>query len=248
VWRRAKLIVLELDSDDRLVVQPRFTGALVILEADAHSSASAADTEAFDAAPTAGQHDAVGTLADPFLCIVAALSDGRRLGYRDVRRLGTVALMGPADWARYESALGVEPLDVTFTAERLSDIVRGSSQAVKQVLMDQRRIAGIGNIYATEALWRAGIDPSREARIVARDPDAVARLRTDIQSLLTAAIAARGTTFRDFRDAYGGSGTFAAQLQAYGRDGEPCARCGRRLVGTHAIDGRMTVFCPTCQS
>jgi formamidopyrimidine-DNA glycosylase len=83
---------------------------------------------------------------------------------------------------------------------------------------------------------------------VAHDPAAVRRLHAAVHAVLTESIALRGTTFRDFRDAYGRTGAFATQLAAYGRAGSPCIRCGRRLVGTHAIDGRMTVFCPTCQA
>jgi formamidopyrimidine-DNA glycosylase len=241
VWRRAKLVVTDVDSGDRLVVQPRFTGALILATGDAGAAVP-------EPAAGAGQHDAVGTLDDPFIALCFALDDDRTLAYRDVRRLGTVALMSPPEWTAYEGALGDEPLDPAFTAERLSAILRSSKQGVKQVLMDQRRVAGIGNIYATEALWRAGIDPSRQAARVASDTPTVTRLHREVQDVLQASIAARGTTFRDFRDAYGGRGAFAALLQAYGRSGQPCARCGRTLVGTHAIDGRMTVFCPTCQS
>jgi formamidopyrimidine-DNA glycosylase len=112
--------------------------------------------------------------------------------------------------------------------------------------MDQRRIAGVGNIYANEALWLAGIDPSRSACSVPQND--VGNLRDAVVKVLLDAIVARGTTFRDFRDARGEPGGFAGQLTAYGRAGRPCTRCGTRLVGTHAIDGRSTVFCFRCQS
>ena len=111
--------------------------------------------------------------------------------------------------------------------------------------MDQRRLAGVGNIYANEALWRAGLDPSREARSVR--PDEADRLRDAIVSVLEEAIGARGTSFRDYRDSSGERGGFAERLAAYGRAGERCPRCGARLIGTHAVDGRMTVFCARCQ-
>ena len=111
--------------------------------------------------------------------------------------------------------------------------------------MDQRRIAGIGNIYANEALWRARIDPSRASSAVSDDE--AARLYGEIVAVLRESIDARGTSFRDYRDAKGERGTFAAKLQAYGREGQPCFRCGARLIGTHAIDGRATVFCARCQ-
>jgi formamidopyrimidine-DNA glycosylase len=112
--------------------------------------------------------------------------------------------------------------------------------------MDQRAVVGIGNIYANEALWRACIDPSRAARGVSAD-EAV-RLHSAIVSVLEESIEARGTSFRDYRDASGARGSFVERLAVYGRAGEACPRCGARLIGTHAIDGRMTVLCAHCQS
>ncbi len=220
-WRRAKLIVLDLDTGDRIVVQPRFTGALLI-----------------DTGNLPERELAYSTLD-------LTLGDGRRLHYRDIRRLGTVAVMAPARWLEYENTLGVEPLDPAFTAERLSEFLRASRQPVKKLLMDQRVVVGIGNIYANEALWRAGIDPSRVARTI--DDSAAEALYDGIVGVLTDSIAARGTSFRDYRDARGGAGRFAEQLAVYGREGEPCPRCSRRLVGTHEVDGRATVLCVQCQ-
>jgi formamidopyrimidine-DNA glycosylase len=112
--------------------------------------------------------------------------------------------------------------------------------------MDQRRIAGVGNIYANESLWAAGIDPSRASRSVS--PAEASRLHAALVDILRRSIEARGTTFRDYRDASGNRGGFVRQLAAYGRGGEPCVRCGTRLTMTHAIDGRATVFCHRCQS
>jgi formamidopyrimidine-DNA glycosylase len=111
--------------------------------------------------------------------------------------------------------------------------------------MDQRRVAGVGNIYANEALWRAGIDPSRAAHSL-DDAESQLLLR-ELRAVLRASIEARGTSFRDYRDARGQRGSFVEQLQAYGREGLPCFRCSRKLIGTHAIDGRSTVFCAHCQ-
>ena len=220
-WRRAKAIILDLSTADRLVVVPRFTGALRVVDQELPLDERAYSAVAF------------------------ALSDGRTLHYRDIRRLGTVSLMSPEQFAAFNARLGPEPLDPAFTATQLSGILRGSRQAVKKVLMDQRRLAGIGNIYANEALWGAGIDPSRPGlRLDAADAE---RLHRALRTVLRASIKARGTTFRDYRDAAGGRGGFASRLAAYGRGGLPCRRCGRRLVETHAVDGRSTVFCPGCQ-
>ena len=220
-WRRAKLVVIDLSTRDRLVVQPRFTGALLIDEGQLAEKELRYSTVAF------------------------VLEDGRTLHYRDIRRLGTVALMDPQRFDEYSSSLGAEPLDPAFTAEHLSALLRRSRQFVKKLLMDQRGVVGIGNIYANEALWRARIDPSRAARDIS-EAEAKA-LHQDIVRVLTESIAARGTSFRDYRDARGTRGAFAERLAVYGKAGQPCPRCGHRLVGTHAIDGRMTVLCVNCQ-
>ena len=220
-WRRAKLIVVDLSTGDRIVVQPRFTGAMLIDRGDLPENERRYSTVALE------------------------LDDGRSLHYRDIRRLGTVTLMAPTRFAEYTSKLGIEPLDPRFTGEHLSALLRASRQSIKKVLMDQRVLAGVGNIYANEALWRAGIDPSRASdRVTA--PEA-AQLRDDIVAVLEESIALRGTSFRDYRDASGSRGSFAERLVAYGRDGHACVRCGHRLIGTHAIDGRMTVLCAHCQ-
>jgi formamidopyrimidine-DNA glycosylase len=221
VWRRAKLVVLELSTGDRIVVQPRFTGALLI-----------------DSGELPEQERKYST-------IQWSLDDGRVLHYRDIRRLGTVTLMNSARFADYTSGLGVEPLDPAFTASHLSEILSGSRQAIKKVLMDQRVLAGVGNIYANEALWRAGIDPSRTANRVTTEE--ASALRDSIVAVLTESIAHRGTSFRDYVDASGGRGGFVEHLAAYGRAGEACLRCGATLIGTHAIDGRTTVLCARCQ-
>jgi formamidopyrimidine-DNA glycosylase len=213
--------VIDLSSGDRIVVQPRFTGALLIDDGHLPEEERRYST------------------------IELSLSDGRSLHYRDIRRLGTVALMTPAEFERYDARLGVEPLDPAFTDDHLSAILRGRRQAVKKVLMDQRVMAGVGNIYANEALWRAGVDPSRAASAVTR-PE-LSALRRAIVDVLTESIAHRGTSFRDYRDASGARGGFVDRLAVYGRSGEPCPRCGRRLIGTHAIDGRTTVLCAFCQ-
>ncbi len=220
-WRRAKLVVIDLSSADRLVVQPRFTGALLLTRG-----------------PLPEREALYSTLH-------LALDDARDLHYRDIRRLGTVALMSPGRFGEYTGALGIEPLDPAFTTSHLSGILRGSRQAVKKVLMDQRLVVGIGNIYANEACWRAGVDPSRVAREISGEESAA--LQQGVTSVLSESIAARGTSFRDYRDASGGKGDFERSLAVYGRGGEPCLRCGARLVETHAVDGRTTVLCVHCQ-
>ena len=221
-WRRAKLVILDLSTADRLVVSLRFTGALLVDD---------------------------GSLSDEdrrYSTVRWRLEDGRTLHYREVRRLGTVSLMTPRQFDAYIGQLGVEPLEPGFTPSRLFELLRTSRQAVKKRIMDQRAVVGIGNIYANEALWRARIDPSRAAHKVTRDESDA--LHAAIVDVLRDALRARGTSFRDYRDSSGQRGGFVARLAAYGREGQPCLRCGARLIGTHAIDGRATVLCAHCQS
>jgi formamidopyrimidine-DNA glycosylase len=221
-WRRAKLVVTDLDTGDHLVVQPRFTGALLI------------------------DDGTLGPAQLRYSTLKIDLDDGRAVHYADVRRLGTVALMSSQRFSQYSERLGIEPLDRTFTAAHLSGVLRAGTQPVKRLLMEQRKIAGIGNIYANEALWRARIDPSRAAMSLTVEETSL--LRDSIVAVLSESIVARGTSFRDYRDASGKPGAFVGKLAAYGRGGLPCHRCGSRLVSTHAIDGRATTLCVRCQT
>jgi formamidopyrimidine-DNA glycosylase len=166
--------------------------------------------------------------------------------YRDVRRLGTLLLLDRRGWDRYTSAIGPEPLADGFTPEQLGEALGRSRQAVKKVIMDQKHLAGVGNIYANEALFAAGIDPSKPGVKLTLDDHR--RLHREIRRILRAAIASEGTTLRDYRTGTGEPGNFQLELLVYGREGQPCRRCGTRLTGTHAIDARITVFCHRCQS
>ena len=221
VFRRAKHAVIDL-GERRLVVQPGMTGSLIV-----HDRALARDERRY-------------------AVLRAALDDGRELVYRDVRRLGTLLLLDARGWSRYTAAIGPEPLEADFTPERLGEALGRSRQAVKKVIMDQKHLAGVGNIYANEALFTAGIDPSRPAARLT--PGDHVRLHAEIRRILSAAIESNGTTVRDYRTGTGEEGSFQLELLVYGREGEPCRRCGTRLAGTHAIDGRITVFCHRCQS
>lgn len=221
VFRRAKHAVLVM-GERRLVVQPGMTGSLRV-------------------------HDRPLTDDEARYAVLRApLDDGRELVYRDVRRIGKLLLLDEPGWHRYTGAIGPEPLDPGFTPERLGESLAGSRQAIKKVLMDQRHLAGVGNIYANEALFAAGIDPSKSARRLT--PDDHRRLHRELRRILEAAVESNGTTFRDYRTGTGESGAFQLELQVYGREGEPCRRCGTRLAGTHSIDARISVFCYRCQS
>lgn len=221
VYRRAKHVVLRLDDGRRLVIQPRMTGSLVV-----HQRPLSRDERRY------------AVLEVPF-------REGGRLVFRDVRRLGTVWLLDEAAWAVYTARIGPEPLDPDFRVASFAARLRGTRQAIKKALMDQRRLAGIGNIYANEALFMARIDPSRRADTL--DRAELRALHASVRRVLRAAVTARGTTVRDYRTGTGQRGAFQHVLRVYGRGGEPCATCGTPLATTHAIDGRATTFCWRCQ-
>ena len=185
---------------------------------------------------------------DPYARAVFDLDDGSRLTFVDVRTLGEMQVLTARGWARREAAMGVEPLSPAFTPELLSDLFDRSGRAVKEFLLDQSKVAGIGNIYASEALWRARISPRRRGRNVG--PVRARALHGAIVEVLRDAIRKAGTTLgetsQDYVDSDGVAGGFQEFLAVYDREGEPCRRCGtpiRRIVQGQ----RSTYYCPTCQ-
>jgi len=218
VGRRAKHLVILLDDGNRVVVQLRMTGSFRVTKS---------------------------ARRDPYAALELDLGRGRKLVYRDVRRLGAVFLLTPARWSAYSARLGPEPLEPGFTPAVLARALSGRL-AVKKALMDQRRLAGVGNIYANEALWIAGIDPSRAAGTVTGR--SIVALHAAVVGVLRRAVEGRGTTLRDYVTGTGQPGEYQGRLAVYDRRGEPCLRCGRRIALTHAIDARATYFCPWCQS
>jgi formamidopyrimidine-DNA glycosylase len=216
--RRGKWFLFDLDGES-LVVRLGMTGQLLWSEG----------SDRF--APDAHTH------------AVFRLSGGGILTYRDVRKFGEIFLLPGAE---QEGALGlgVEPLEPGFTADVLHGLCRISRARIKPLLLDQRKVAGIGNIYADEALFRAGVRPTRRAGTLRRaEVQAVWRA---IRAVLREAIRHRGSSISDFRDPCGAPGRFAPLHRVYHRHGEPCLRCGgpiRRIV----LGQRGTHFCPVCQ-
>ena len=221
MFRRAKHAVIEL-GDQRLVIQPGMTGALLIYSRRPAGSAARYDV------------------------LTIRMDNGRYLVYEDVRRLGTILLLNPRQWRQYDASIGPEPLDPNYLGEDFAVGLKRSRQAIKKVLMDQKYIAGVGNIYANEALFAAKIDPSKPAARVSTE--AYGLLFRELRRILETAIASQGTTIRDYRTGTGELGNFQLELLVYGREHQPCRRCGTRLVGTHDIDARITVFCYRCQT
>jgi formamidopyrimidine-DNA glycosylase len=230
VERRGKFLLCPLDPTptgraDQLVLHLGMTGSLSV-------------------EPTA----AAGTDPDAGLTHVRArldLDDGHTLRFRDPRRFGRLSVVAPEDYTEVVPTLatiGPEPLSPAFTVEHLAAGLARTRSPVKARLLDQRLVAGVGNIYADEALWQARIHPA--SRRVAR-PRA-ARLHAAIVEILTAAIEREGTTFRDYQMVNGASGRYATFLAAYGQQGRPCRRCGTTLRRT-VVAQRGTTYCPACQ-
>jgi formamidopyrimidine-DNA glycosylase len=241
VTRRAKTVLLHLDGGRVMTVALRMTGALIVAAGDA--------------------------TPDPYARVVFQLADGRQLRYRDVRKFGRIGLwpggglrsVGAGRGARSRkvaegngryrigevfSGHGPEPLSRSFSAQRFAERLSRRSAKLKALLLDQSFIAGVGNIYADEALWRARLHPLRTADTLT--PDDIRRLHRTVRQVLREGIANRGASFSDYVGADGEPGMNAERLAVYRRTGEPCYRCGcsiERIV----VGQRSTHFCPRCQ-
>ena len=176
---------------------------------------------------------------------VIELDDGSRLAYRDVRRFGTWLVLEDAELEPYLAAKnGPEPLGPRFTVSWLGSQLARRKAPLKAVLLDQRVVAGLGNIYADEALWRARLNPLLRANGVSEED--VARLVRAVRAALRAGIMRQGSTLRDYAAPDGASGSMQEEFRVYGRDGLPCGRCGATITKTR-VGGRGTWFCPRCQ-
>jgi formamidopyrimidine-DNA glycosylase len=214
VERRGKYLVLRLESGLALLVHLRMTGGFH-WEPATHERA------------------------------VLELDDGTRLAYRDVRRFGTWLVLEGAELDPYLSGKnGPEPLGPRFTAAWLAERLSRRRAALKAVLLDQRVVAGLGNIYADEALWRARLNPLRPADSLSSDE--IRRLVRAIRQALRAGIARQGSTLSTYRQPDGSPGSMQEEFRVYGRDGQSCPRCGTMIAKTRA-GGRGTWFCPRCQ-
>jgi formamidopyrimidine-DNA glycosylase len=156
-----------------------------------------------------------------------------------------MGILTPDEWADLDARLGPEPLDPSFTPANLAGRLEGSRAPLRNALLDQSRIAGLGNVYANEACHRARLDPRRPAGGLASAE--VRRLHAAIRALLEAAIERRGTTFSNYQDIGGESGAFQDDLAVYGRSGEPCPRCGGAIARV-VLAGRSAFHCTGCQS
>lgn len=238
--RRGKYLVWSFDGDVHLAQHLRMTGA-VLADPDPEPAHTRVRMELGPAGrrPGAGAGGGAASAA-------AGARGARRLAFVDPRRFGTGELMLGSDAleAFFAARLGLEPFHERFTAEHLRALAKGRTAPIKAFLLDQRRIAGVGNIYADEALFRAGVHPRRPAGALSREQ--YARLRESVIAALSAGIDARGASIDDFRHIDGVRGSFQDQFQVHLRAGEPCVVCGSPIVKM-VVGGRGTYVCETCQ-
>jgi formamidopyrimidine-DNA glycosylase len=221
--RRGKYLLVRFESGRVLLIHLRMTGQLL------HGGNGLAGNAAEDVHRRA----------------VVRLDDGSDVIYRDVRRFGTWQLIEDEDLEPYlAQRVGSEPLVPGFTSKRLAEALAGRRTSLKSALLDQRRLAGIGNIYADEALWRAHLHPLRAAGEL--DAPEIAALHRGIRAALRAGIERQGATLSNYRTPDGNRGRMQEAFRVYGREGEPCDRCGTPIEKTR-IGGRGTWYCPSCQ-
>ena len=232
VRRRAKMIIIDFGAN-YLIIHLKMTGQLV------YKTKSSV---------IAGGHPIANEgreLPNKFTRVILRFNDKSLLYFNDVRRFGWMKLMSAQEWARFNEKLGVEPLSRNFTLEYFKNFLwRKRKSTVKQALLDQKYISGIGNIYADESLFAARIKPFRRAHSL--KPREIKKLWQAIPEILRRAIKHRGTSFNDYVDARGEAGNFIKYLKIYGRAGEKCKNCGRPIKKMK-LGGRGAHWCDYCQ-
>lgn len=239
VVRRAKYILIRLDNGETWLAHLGMSGRFTVSPGATVTSGQAA-------------HNSGGVLPEKHDHVILEMADGGRVVFNDTRRFGYMDLIprgGEAD-SPYLRTIGPEPLSEDFNPDYIVGALRGKKTPIKVALLDQKMVAGIGNIYACEALWRAGLSPRRSAHTVTGRR--AVRLVDAVQSVLTEAIAAGGSSLRDYVQTNGELGYFQHNWAVYGREGEACTKCGgtgekpcrvRRIVQS----GRSTFYCPSRQ-
>jgi formamidopyrimidine-DNA glycosylase len=233
--RRGKYLLLGLDGAQTLVMHLRMTGNLVLVEGE----------ERLDPSEGMRLYEGERSTSERHLRARFLLGDGRELWFTDPRRFGEALLLDDAGLdAHFADRLGVEPLSDAFTPELLGEIVAGRTVPLKSFLLDQKGIAGVGNIYADEALFRARLHPLSPAGSM--KPEHLEALRDAVVSALEAGIDGGGASIDDYRDGRGEKGRMQNEFLVHTREGQPCPRSDGRIERI-VVSGRSTYFCPSCQ-
>ncbi len=232
--RRGKYLLLGLDGGRTLVMHLRMTGNLVLVEGE----------EKLDPSEGRRLYEAERSTSERHLRARFTLDDGRQLWFTDPRRFGEAFLIDDADLDARFAKLGVEPFSDQFTPEALGQMAAGRTAPLKSFLLDQSRIAGVGNIYADEALFRARLHPLSPAGSM--KPEHLEALHGAVIAALEAGIDGGGASIDDYRDGRGEKGTMQDEFLVHTRAGEPCPRCDGTIVRI-VVSGRSTYYCPSCQ-
>lgn len=218
VSRRAKWLIITLDAGWSLAIHLRMSGTLFVAQS--------------------------GETLDKHTHLVLGLDDGRRFCFRDIRKFGKVRLIDQSGLSQLDQHHGLEPLSESFTPEALAGLLVGRPTKIKALLLDQSRIAGLGNIYTDEALWRAHIHPTRAAGSLSSSE--IVALHEAICHVLRLGIHYGGSTLRDFQNGFGERGQTQEHFTVYGRTNQPCERCGSPIERI-LVAQRSTHYCPECQ-
>lgn len=232
--RRGKYILMGLDGERTLVMHLRMTGNLILREGD----------EMLDPSEGRRLYESERSTEERHLRARFVLDDGRELWFTDPRRFGEAFLVADTKLDERFAKLGVEPFSPEFTAAALGEMAAGRTAPLKSFLLDQSKVAGVGNIYADEALFRAELHPLSPAGSM--KPEHVEALRGAVIEALAAGIEAGGSSIDDYRDARGEKGSMQDEFLVHTREGEDCPRCGAAIVRI-VVGGRSTYFCPSCQ-
>jgi formamidopyrimidine-DNA glycosylase len=235
VERRAKNLAIKLENHHSLLMHMKMTGHLLI-EPDQYKLTASGNWET----PS-------GTLADPlnqFIRVVFWLNNGKIMAFSDLRKFGYIKLVTDEELATFWTSYGPEPFSKEFSLSYLTNLFAAKKQAIKKVLMDQTNIAGIGNIYADEILWKTKIHPLTPANKLT--PSQIVAIRETTENTLQRAIDLRGTSSSDYRDTKGEKGKFERELKVYRRTGQECSRC-HGSIERIVIGARGTHLCPDCQ-
>lgn len=264
IERRAKIILIHLDNDYTIAVHLKMTGQLVFGEEDKGSG----EGRGFKA-ETVSFHQGIAyagfELPAKTTHVIFSLSGGAKLSptgkaeegkgperskgflfFNDNRQFGWVKVITKEDLNKIDEKHGPEPFSREFTVEYLQKIISGWGRSIKLLLMDQEKIAGIGNIYANEALWYSSINPEIKGKELAKAPEKVAELYKNIKKVLEMGIKYQGASDESYVNALGLKGGMQEHFMVYRQQGKPCQRCGTKIVMSR-IGGRGTFFCPKCQ-